>query len=147
MCSRTDERSGPAGLSELWPAEPPFKLDEDYQSPGLFSLCWRVLEKSSAAKVLCRPPSCTPLWQSFTHSFSCRILMWLFGRAKVCTPSVRSASWLHEGRLVSDVGLHLSSLPKTRQRQQHYSRLNADTRFVRLDANSKGRALRWSVDL
>lgn len=38
MCSGTDERSGPEDLSELWPAQSPFKLDEDYQSPGLFSL-------------------------------------------------------------------------------------------------------------
>lgn len=123
MCSKTDERSEMEDLSELWPAKPPFKLDEDYQSPRLFVFASVSWKRFLQPRILCYSPSCTQLWESSIHSFSCCLLMWLFDKAEVYFFSTGSESWLHKSCLVNDVGLQLSRLPEARQRQQHYSLL------------------------
>lgn len=123
MCSRTDEHSETEDVSELWPAKPPFKLHEDYQSPGLFVFAGMSWKRVLQPRILCYFPSCTQLWESSIHSFSCCLLMWLLDKAEVYFFSTGSESWLHKSCLVNDVGLQLSSLPEVRQRQQHYSLL------------------------
>lgn len=136
LCSRTDERSETEDVSELWPAKPPFMLDEDNQSPGLFvfaSVPWkRVLQP----RILRYSPSCTQLWESSIHSFSCC----LFSSDKAEVDFFFNRIWIliPQGLLSQWCG---SSADHSAQSQAEATALQ----FVGLDANLKRRALHLSL--
>lgn len=103
MCSRTDKRSETEDLSELRPAKPPFKLDEDYQSPGLFDVASMSWKRVLQPRTLCYSPSCTQLWESsFYPQFfllPVNVTLWLswslfFFQQDLNLDCTRAASWM-----------------------------------------------------